>query len=84
MKKIILKLVLTFVAVSPLHAEITPDQIDQAAADVQGQVVEWRRWFHQNPELSNREYNTGARIAEILTEMGLEPITGMPVLGLII
>jgi amidohydrolase len=58
-------------------ADISFENIDQAAAEVQPQVVEWRRWFHQNPELSNREFNTSARIAEILTDMGLEPQTGI-------
>lgn len=73
---------LLFIAISSLlitsaHAGITAEQIDQAAASVQPQVVEWRRWFHQNPELSNREFNTSARIAEILRDMGLEPRTGI-------
>ena len=58
-------------------AEISFENIDQAASELQPQVVEWRRWFHQNPELSNREFNTSARIAEILEEMGLEPRTGI-------
>jgi len=66
-----------YLLIASAHAGITADQIDQAAANVQPQVVEWRRWFHQNPELSNREFNTSARIAEILRGMGLEPRTGI-------
>ncbi|MFC1702347.1 amidohydrolase [Pseudomonadota bacterium] len=69
--------------ITPAHANITADEIDQAAAAVQPQVVEWRRWFHQNPELSNREFNTAARIAEILRGMGLEPQTGIAHTGVI-
>jgi amidohydrolase len=65
------------------QAGITPEEIDQAAAEVQPQVVEWRRWFHQNPELSNREFNTSVRIAEILRGMGLEPRTGIAHTGVI-
>jgi len=65
------------------HAAITAEEIDQSAAAVQPQVVEWRRWFHQNPELSNREFNTSARIAEILRGMGLEPQTGIAHTGVI-
>ena len=65
------------------HAAITAEEIDQSAAAVQSQVVEWRRWFHQNPELSNREFNTAAKIAEILREMGLEPKTGIAHTGVI-
>lgn len=64
-------------------AEISFENIDQAAAEVQPQVVEWRRWFHQNPELSNREFNTSARVAQILEEMGLEPLTGIAHTGVV-
>ncbi len=35
-------------------------------------VIEWRRHFHQNPELSNREYKTGAFVADYLKSLGLE------------
>jgi len=74
-----------FVALATLpvaQAEITPDEIDQAAAAVQPQVVEWRRWFHQHPELSNREFETSKHIAEILRGMGLEPKTGIAHTGI--
>jgi len=65
------------------QAQVTSDQVDRLAAEAQTQVVEWRRWFHQNPELSNREFNTSARIAEILTGMGLEPRTGIAGTGIV-
>ena len=65
------------------QAEITHEQIDAAAATMQPQVVEWRRWFHEHPELSNREFNTAARIAAILRDMGLEPRTGIAHTGLV-
>ena len=68
---------------TPAHAQITPEQLDRLAAEAQPQVVEWRRWFHQNPELSNREANTAARVAGILEEMGLEPRTGIAHNGLV-
>jgi len=47
-------------------------RIDQQAAQVEARLIEWRRWFHEHPELSNREVNTGARIADILRSLGLE------------
>ena len=83
MSKKYLAFIACFVALPTAHAGITPDEIDQAAAAVQPQVVEWRRWFHQNPELSNREFNTSAKIAEILREMGLEPQTGIAHTGVV-
>lgn len=36
------------------------------------QLIEWFEWFHKNPELSYEEYNTTAKIREILTQAGLE------------
>lgn len=32
------------------------------------QLVEWRRYFHQYPELSNEEFKTTAKLRQILTE----------------
>jgi len=83
MHKFIYFLIVGLTAVPVAQAGITPEQIDRAAAAVQPQVVEWRRWFHQNPELSNREFNTSARIADILRGMGLKPRTGIAHTGLV-
>jgi amidohydrolase len=76
-------LILLVLVAGAAQAQVTPDQIDRLAAEAQTQVVQWRRWFHQNPELSNREFNTSARIAEILAEIGLEPRTGIAGTGIV-
>lgn len=47
-------------------------KLGQQAADLEPKLIEWRRYFHENPELSNREAKTGARIAEQLRALGLE------------
>lgn len=39
--------------------------------------MQWRRDFHQHPELSNREERTSAKVAEQLRAMGLKPKTGI-------
>lgn len=39
---------------------------------IEPRMIEWRRYFHEHPELSNRETKTGARIAEQLKALGLE------------
>jgi amidohydrolase len=52
-------------------------EVTAAAARLQAQVVEWRRDFHQHPELSNREERTAAKVAERLRAMGLKPKTGI-------
>ena len=52
-------------------------EVAAAAQAVLAQVVDWRRDFHQHPELSNREVRTGQKIADALRAMGLEPTTGV-------
>ncbi|SFI98701.1 M20 metallopeptidase family protein [Thermoflavimicrobium dichotomicum] len=41
------------------------------------QMVDWRRMFHQYPELSYQEKNTSEKIAQFLRELGLEVRTGI-------
>lgn len=74
---------LVFLVPFSTQAQITPSQLDLLAAEAQPQVVEWRRWFHENPELSNREFNTAKQIEKILREMGLEPMTGIAHTGIV-
>ncbi len=38
------------------------------------EVFEWRRYFHAHPELSDQEFETTAKIAEILRSVGLDPV----------
>ncbi|WP_017916096.1 M20 family metallopeptidase [Xanthomonas sp. SHU 308] len=52
-------------------------EVTAAAAKLQAKVVEWRRDFHQHPELSNREERTAAKVAERLRALGLKPQTGI-------
>ncbi|MCH8058678.1 MAG: amidohydrolase, partial [Proteobacteria bacterium] len=77
MRKILATTILGTALSVSAQAQISWEEVDRLAADAQTQVVEWRRWFHENPELSNREFNTSARVARILTGMGLEPKTGI-------
>ena len=80
-----MKAIFCLFAILPLavQAQLTPERLDRLASEAQPQVVEWRRWFHQNPELSNREFKTSERIAGILTDMGLEPQTGIAHTGIV-
>jgi amidohydrolase len=77
--------ILLTLALLPLSvaADLTPERLDRLAAEAQPQVVEWRRWFHQNPELGNREFKTSERIATILDEMGIEAKTGIAHTGIV-
>ncbi len=46
--------------------------MSQEGIGMEKQLIEWFEWFHKNPELSYEEYNTTAKIREILTQAGLE------------
>lgn len=58
-------------------------RLDQQAKDMEAKVIEWRRHFHQYPELSNREVKTAALVAEHLKKLGIEVQTGVAKTGVI-
>lgn len=58
-------------------------QIEQMARAIEPKVIEWRRHFHEHPELSNRETKTAARIAEHLRGLGIEVQTGVAHTGVV-
>jgi len=53
------------------------DEIAASASAIETQLIEARRWFHEHPELSNREVETGREIARRLRGMGYEVKTGV-------
>ena len=59
-----------FLCVS-FHA-FSQNNLDADIASVEQKVIEWRHYFHENPELSNREFNTSAKIADHLKSLGLK------------
>ncbi|MEO8474209.1 MAG: amidohydrolase [Chryseolinea sp.] len=68
------------------QAQITPKlqaKLDLQAKDLEQKVIEWRRYFHEHPELSNREVNTAAKVAEHLRSLGIEVQTGVAKTGVI-
>jgi len=57
--------------------------INQLISHHEKEVIELRHWFHENAELSNREFKTSERIAEELTKIGLKPQTGIAKTGVV-
>ncbi len=88
MKKICQCLAL-FTLAFPLCAQVNPKlqaKLDQQAKEIESRVIEWRRNFHQNPELGNRELKTGAKIAEHLKSLGIKvqyPVAKTGVVGIL-
>jgi len=59
------------------------ESIISLSDDLSEQVIAWRRDFHQNPELSNREYRTAGIITEHLQSLGMEVTTGVAHTGVV-
>jgi len=57
--------------------------IETQTEDLHPKVVTWRRHFHANPELSNREFETAEYVAEFLRGLGMEVQTGVAHTGVV-
>lgn len=67
----------------PQSTEKLRKEADRLADQVEPKVIEWRHHIHENPELSNREYETGKYIANHLRTLGLEVQTGVAHTGVV-
>ncbi len=89
MKKIYQFILLLLLPLSLLSAQVNPKlqaKLDQQAKDIEAKVIEWRRDLHQNPELGNREYKTGVKIADHLKSLGIKvqyPVAKTGVVGIL-
>ena len=59
------------------------EAIDRRAAQIEPQLIAWRRDIHQHPELSNREFRTAALVAEHLRALEIEVRTGVAHTGVV-
>lgn len=55
-----------------VEAQVLPKNFNDLTKQIEPSLIEWRRHFHEFPELSNREFNTGKYIADYLKSIGLE------------
>jgi amidohydrolase len=80
-----MKLVFTSIAlvcILNLSAQMDSNILKDIAS-IEEQVIDWRHDFHQNPELSNREFKTAEKIAKHLKSLGLEVKTGIAHTGVV-
>ena len=75
-----LSLILLVLFVLPASGQQLVDQIADA---LEPKVIEWRRDFHQNPELSNREFRTAGIVAEHMRSLGIEVTTKVAHTGVV-
>ncbi|MDH5249718.1 MAG: amidohydrolase [Cyclobacteriaceae bacterium] len=59
------------------------EKIDIQANEIEPKVIAWRRHFHQQPELSNRETKTAAFVGDHLRKLGIEVQTGVAKTGVV-
>lgn len=78
MRKLSILFFITFISV-----HIQSQNINKLIDDIEPRVIEWRRDFHENPELSNREFKTAEKIANYLKSLGLEVQTGVAHTGVV-
>ena len=67
-----LVLALSMVSAAKAPVPIPAAEINAASDAMATKVVAWRRDIHEHPELSNREFRTGALVAAHLKSLGLE------------
>ena len=73
-------LIAILVIVNGLAAQ---ESIQQDIIKIEEKLIEWRRDFHKNPELSNREYKTAKKIAKHLKGIGLKVETNIAKTGVV-
>ena len=67
------------------HAQSTTlyNRIDKTADGLTDKLIAWRRDFHQNPELGNREFRTSGKVAAHLQALGMEVKVGVAKTGVV-
>lgn len=76
-------LALSFLLSLFLNGQDFDTVIAEMAVEHEAEIIELRHWFHQNAELSNREFKTAEKISEALIKIGLEPKTGIAKTGVV-
>ncbi|WP_297337445.1 amidohydrolase [Algoriphagus sp.] len=77
---LLLLLLLSFSAVA--QSNLRP-KIDEKANEIESKVIEWRRDFHQYPELGNQETRTAKIVANHLRSLGMEVTENVAVTGVV-
>lgn len=55
----------------------------KGASEIEAKVIEWRHHLHENPELSNREFETAKYVEKHLRSLGMEVKTGIAYTGVV-
>lgn len=85
MKYLFLVLTMMLVCFCPTYAQKNKlsKRIEVMAQEIEPKVIQWRRHFHQFPELSNREFKTAEKVAAHLKSLGLKVQTNVAKTGVV-
>ena len=83
MKRIVLYFLIGGSCITAYAGADLKKQVDTSADRIESKVIEWRRHFHQFPELSNREFKTAEKVAGHLKDLGLDVKTGVAHTGVV-
>ncbi len=78
MKKLVL-----FALLIGVGLQAQSSKTEQLINEIEPKVIEWRRYFHEHPELSSREFETAKKIAAHLEDLGMEVQTGIAHTGVV-
>lgn len=59
------------------------DRVAELAAGIEKDMIKWRRHIHENPELSNREFETAAMVTKHLEGLGIQVQTEVAHTGVV-
>ena len=77
------KFKLLSVLIINIYVNASAQITDSTINSIESKVIQWRHEIHQNPELSNREFNTAKKVAAHLESLGIEVSTGIAHTGVI-
>ena len=83
MRKLLIPAALLMAHTSFAQSDAQKNAVAQAVAKVEPKVINWRRDFHEHPELGNRETRTAEIIAKFLRDLGMEVKTGVATTGVV-
>lgn len=83
MKKTLLSCYISIGVLFSANLQASFDKSTALLNAVESKVIEWRRDFHQNPELGNREVRTAKIVAEHLKSLGMDVETQIAYTGVV-
>ncbi len=83
MKITILTSVLICFICGQTNAQTLQTKARLAADKIEQKIIDWRRDFHANPELGNREFRTAEIVAKHLRSLNIEVTTGVGKTGVV-